>query len=677
MKQVSRARLFSATAMTLAGALLTVGGTITPAAAATTVELRVPVTVPAGVTASNMDEYSSMPALYQWTTVGGQEHLVDVWAYGTYDPATSTFVYEDVPAADNYILFMNGGDYIAEEFWDGASTVATATRFSTKNSGATKTLSTWTLDPAKFGTVTVPVTFPSTVTVDSTVPDHNTVSLERYSLVYGDDDYTVEGWYPEFVTPTFNPATSTFTFSQVKLSSKLIAYVEGRYIKPTYVGGTTAESATQLSHSTAGGTTSFAPTTLTAANLYTVEIPLAFPSYMTDAEIQASAPEILTLYPTGGDYSLGSFDLARKMWTTKYVQENNDIAFYSYFGGDFLASGYNVGASSYSDNKTYNVTGATKTIRLPKWTVPTWDDAYPEWPVLNATKPSISGAAVIGKTLTANQGLWADSEGYDLDSYSVKYQWKANGTTITGATGKTLKIPASLQGKTITVTVRAFAMGNASASSTSNATAKVLTAAQAAAKISLVKAPGISGSARVGAKLTAVPGKWDKSGLTVKYQWFVKGKAVKGATKSTFSVPASAVGKPITLKETVSKPGLTTVSATASATKKVTKSTAKVKGKLAKSSIKKNKSTTITVTVKAPGIAKPTGTVTVRVGSKSVKAKLKTSHKGKIKVTLKGKKLKSGKKQKVTVSFKPSGATAKAVNKSKTTKVAKTLTVAK
>lgn len=79
---------------------------------------------------------------------------------------------------------------------------------------------------------------------------------------------------------------------------------------------------------------------------------------------------------------------------------------------------------------------------------------------------TISGTAKVGQTLTAavsgsnNTGV-------------LSYQWKANGTTISGATGNTFKLTAAEQGKTITCEVKSTVQ---TGSITSAATAAVAAA---------------------------------------------------------------------------------------------------------------------------------------------------------------------------------------------------------
>ena len=64
-------------------------------------------------------------------------------------------------------------------------------------------------------------------------------------------------------------------------------------------------------------------------------------------------------------------------------------------------------------------------------------------------KPTISGPAQVGRTLTASTAEITDAEGLTTVTYS--YQWLASGTVIGGAMSSTYSVSASVQGDTIAV----------------------------------------------------------------------------------------------------------------------------------------------------------------------------------------------------------------------------------
>ncbi|WP_369370388.1 hypothetical protein AB1046_16545 [Promicromonospora sp. Populi] len=78
--------------------------------------------------------------------------------------------------------------------------------------------------------------------------------------------------------------------------------------------------------------------------------------------------------------------------------------------------------------------------------------------------------------------------------------------------------------------------------------------------------PTITGTTKVGSILTAVPGTWSPTPTSYSYTWQVDGAAVTSATSSTFTVPASAVGKKITATVTGDRTHYATASRTSAPT---------------------------------------------------------------------------------------------------------------
>ncbi|MFT4233129.1 MAG: S-layer homology domain-containing protein [Leucobacter sp.] len=74
--------------------------------------------------------------------------------------------------------------------------------------------------------------------------------------------------------------------------------------------------------------------------------------------------------------------------------------------------------------------------------------------------------------------------------------------------------------------------------------------------------PTISGALKPGSTLTAKPGTWGPAPVSLAYQWNRDGKAVAGATKSTYVLTAEDVGRSITVTVTGSKSGYTSASRT-------------------------------------------------------------------------------------------------------------------
>ncbi|MDQ0866456.1 hypothetical protein QF036_004037 [Arthrobacter globiformis] len=178
-------------------------------------------------------------------------------------------------------------------------------------------------------------------------------------------------------------------------------------------------------------------------------------------------------------------------------------------------------------------------------------------PVLTAPTPKITGTAKVGYTLTAAPGTWGPAP------VALKYQWKANGIAIAGATASTYKPSAAVVGKTISVTVTGSKAGYNTAAKTSALTARVAVGTLTAT------VPRITGTAKVGYTLTAVPGIWGPAPVTLKYQWKANGVAITGATASTYKPAAAVIGKTISVTVTGSKAGYTTAARTSALTARV------------------------------------------------------------------------------------------------------------
>lgn len=178
--------------------------------------------------------------------------------------------------------------------------------------------------------------------------------------------------------------------------------------------------------------------------------------------------------------------------------------------------------------------------------------------VLTTAKPTISGTARVGGTLTANPGAWGPG------TVSFRYAWKANGVAIGGATAKTFRPTAAQIGKTVTVTVTGSEAGFAPApAQTSAATARVL-------GVLTPTTPKIAGTVRVGKVLSANPGGWGATAVTFRYQWLAGGRAIAGATRQTLTLGVAEFGKAIAVRVTGAKANYAAAAAkTSAATAKV------------------------------------------------------------------------------------------------------------
>ena len=89
--------------------------------------------------------------------------------------------------------------------------------------------------------------------------------------------------------------------------------------------------------------------------------------------------------------------------------------------------------------------------------------------LISATRPTISGIATVGRTLTAATGTWRAGAVTPV----FHFQWYANGVAIRGGTSRTYRLALAQLGKHITVQVTATSPGYATRSWMSNATVVV------------------------------------------------------------------------------------------------------------------------------------------------------------------------------------------------------------
>jgi hypothetical protein len=151
---------------------------------------------------------------------------------------------------------------------------------------------------------------------------------------------------------------------------------------------------------------------------------------------------------------------------------------------------------------------------------------------------TISGTPTQGQILTAANTL-ADVDGMG----TVSYQWRADGTNISGATSTTFTLTQAQVGKAITV-VGSYTDGF----STAESIASSATAAVANVNDSPTGSVTISGTPTQGQILTAANTLADVDGMgTVSYQWRADGTNISGATSSTFTLTNAQVGKTISV----------------------------------------------------------------------------------------------------------------------------------
>ncbi|MEU9095975.1 hypothetical protein [Streptomyces sp. NPDC048428] len=177
-------------------------------------------------------------------------------------------------------------------------------------------------------------------------------------------------------------------------------------------------------------------------------------------------------------------------------------------------------------------------------------------PLVSGTPPVISGTPRVGAKLTASTGTWSGAP------TSYAYQWYADGKAVSGATASTYTPAASLLGRKLSVNVTARKSG---IPDTVRGSASLTVTVGAAPKVTT--APKVTGTVRVGTKLAAAHGTWTPAPTSYAYQWKADGKAVKGATASTYTPASSLLGKKLSVTVTARRTGHTSGTATTTAVK--------------------------------------------------------------------------------------------------------------
>lgn len=175
-----------------------------------------------------------------------------------------------------------------------------------------------------------------------------------------------------------------------------------------------------------------------------------------------------------------------------------------------------------------------------------------------APVPTITGTARVGELLTAVLGTWIPA------ATTTTYQWFRDGAAIAGATATTYRAVAADLGTAITVTATGTRLGYTSTTRTSDATDDVVIGVFSPAPV-----PVITGTARVGLVLTAVPGTWGSVTPTLTYQWQRDDVDIAGATAATYELTSLDLGAVLTVTVTATSAGFTTATRTSIGTSAV------------------------------------------------------------------------------------------------------------
>ncbi|AWB92107.1 alpha-L-rhamnosidase [Aeromicrobium chenweiae] len=203
---------------------------------------------------------------------------------------------------------------------------------------------------------------------------------------------------------------------------------------------------------------------------------------------------------------------------------------------------------------------------------------------------------------------------------------------VAGGEWATYTAPVSLSKAAQTVAYRATDLaGNTSAVRTVDVTAAPAPVPGPAPRVK--KAPVVKGTLKAGRVLRTTKGAWDLKGLTYSRQWMRNGRAISGATATTYRLRTTDVGARISVKVTAAKSGHRNGSATTARTGKIRAASSRTALKANRRTLAPGQRLKVTTTVTSPGL-RPGGRVQFYYRGKKVRT-----------VTLKN--------GKVTTSFRP------------------------
>jgi hypothetical protein len=282
---------------------------------------------------------------------------------------------------------------------------------------------------------------------------------------------------------------------------------------------------------------------------------------------------------------------------------------------------------------------------------------------LSAPTISAPSGTDVGATLTSTDPVW------NKPGVVTSYQWLRNDAVIAGATGPTYALTTNDVGKTIALRATGKLPNYANGDVVSNGIAIAGTPGTggggAGGAIAATSPPTVSGTPSVGGFLTARNGLWTPtSGVMFKYQWLRDGAPIVGAASTVYRVTEVDITHTLSVQVVGTKAGMTDGVAT-SAGVVVPKVSSITSVTAFPTTITRSQRAKLTIRVNASAVTKPTGTLVIKDGRKTVKKiTLKESNNG-IR-TYRLPRLKVG-KHKIKVTYR--GSTTVNKSKSKTLKL--------
>ncbi|MGI9156833.1 MAG: CHAP domain-containing protein [Marmoricola sp.] len=318
--------------------------------------------------------------------------------------------------------------------------------------------------------------------------------------------------------------------------------------------------------------------------------------HFNDAAVTNSALPRISGAPRVGialTASPGAWTLAPSSYSYQWLANGTAIS-------KATSSRYTPTADLVGKTLTVRVTAAKKLYRSGSATSSATARVKPG-AMTSTAAPAISGTPSLGETLTASKGAWSPA------ATAQTVQWYADGKPIAGAAGWTLVLGDKQVGTSVTAVAKATRSGYVTPQATAAAVGPVT-----AGRITVEKPFALTGANQIGKTLTVGPGSFTPTDATATYQWLRGSSTVPGATTPTHTLTSADLGSHMSVRITIGSPHYlpsTSVVRTPGVT--TTRPT------LTLSSVGKSKHAVVSVRVRAPGVAGPTGRVTVKVGLRS------------------------------------------------------------
>ncbi|WP_345508665.1 carboxypeptidase regulatory-like domain-containing protein, partial [Terrabacter aeriphilus] len=167
----------------------------------------------------------------------------------------------------------------------------------------------------------------------------------------------------------------------------------------------------------------------------------------------------------------------------------------------------------------------------------------------------ITGTGTVGSVLRATHGSLTPAG----DWYPT-YTWVVGGVArpADGEGPRPLTLTAAMVGQQVSLRMTAY-LGDSSVQLLASGPVVVGSPVSGAV-------PTITGTARVGTRLSANPGTWAPAPVTLGYQWYRAGIAVSGARSSAYTLTPADSGKPMSVRVTGARTGYVNTSRTSAAT---------------------------------------------------------------------------------------------------------------